>query len=107
MRCRTLAGRSFSGLLMNTTTSFTNPVRDRHPLVRGLPPEWAREWGEDRYGPWCALRVNGAGQRLRWVRPGWFVMGSPTQEAGRYQDEGPQRAARIAEGFWFFETPCT
>ena len=33
-------------------------------------------------------------------------MGSPPEEAGRWEDEGPQRTVRISEGFWLFETPC-
>jgi len=34
-------------------------------------------------------------------------MGSPGTEAGRYEDEGPQREVRIESGFWIFATPCT
>ncbi len=33
-------------------------------------------------------------------------MGSPPEEAGRWEDEGPQCTVRISEGFWLFETPC-
>ena len=80
---------------------------NHHPLARGIPPAWAWEWGEDRYGPWGLFRVKGVCQRLRWIPPGRFLMGSPPEEAGRYDDEGPQRMVRIAEGFWLFDTPCT
>jgi formylglycine-generating enzyme required for sulfatase activity len=34
-------------------------------------------------------------------------MGSPANEAGRENDEGPQHEVTIAEGFWLFDTPCT
>ncbi len=78
-----------------------------HPLARGIPPAWAWEWGEDRYGPWGLFRVKRVGQRLRWIPPGRSLMGSPPDEAGRFDDEGPQRTVRIAEGFWLFDTPCT
>ncbi len=83
------------------------PHAKLHPLARGIPPAWAREWGDDRYGPWCAFRVKAARQRLRWIPPGRFLMGSPPGEAGRLDQEGPQRMVWITEGFWLFDTPCT
>ena len=46
-------------------------------------------------------------QRLRWIPPGRFLMGSPPDEEGRYSWEGPQHEVTIAEGFWMFDTPCT
>jgi formylglycine-generating enzyme required for sulfatase activity len=70
-------------------------------------PAWASEWGKDRYGVWCAFRVRGVRQRLRWIPAGEFVMGSPEEEAGRFFDEGPQHPVRISRGFWLFDTPCT
>ena len=33
------------------------------------------------------------------VPAGSFTMGSPTGEAGRFEDEGPQRDVRIAKPF--------
>jgi hypothetical protein len=60
------------------------PVWTR-PLELGMPPNWASEWGEDRlHGPWCAIEVKGAVQRLRWIRPGVFWMGSPEHEEGPF-----------------------
>jgi formylglycine-generating enzyme required for sulfatase activity len=46
-------------------------------------------------------------QRLRWMPPGEFQMGSPEDEPGRYADEGPRHRVTIADGFWLFDTPCT
>jgi formylglycine-generating enzyme required for sulfatase activity len=77
-----------------------------HPVAQGLPPAWAWEWGDDRYGPWCSFRIKGVVQRLRWIPPGQFVMGSPSKEAGRLGLEGLRRTVRIPEGFWLFDTPC-
>jgi formylglycine-generating enzyme required for sulfatase activity len=34
------------------------------------------------------------------IPPGAFRMGSPTNEAGRFDDEGPQTAVTISRGFW-------
>jgi formylglycine-generating enzyme required for sulfatase activity len=46
-------------------------------------------------------------QKLRWIPPGRFTMGSPESEAGRYEDEGPQHEVELTEGFWLAETLCT
>ena len=34
-------------------------------------------------------------------------MGSPSDEWGRFDNEGPQRGATLTGDFWLFETPCT
>ena len=73
----------------------------------GFPPAWADSWGRDGFGPWVDLRVERAKQRLRWIPPGKFLMGSPEDEEGRYPDEGPRHERTIASGFWMFDTPCT
>jgi formylglycine-generating enzyme required for sulfatase activity len=86
-------------------------IRTRGPWIKVDSfedrPAWASAWGKDRYGFWCAFRVEGVRQRLRWIPAGEFVMGSPEEEAGRFNDEGPQHAVRISRGFWLFDTPCT
>lgn len=35
-----------------------------------------------------------------WVKPGTFVMGSPSSEANRDPDEGPQTVVTLTQGFW-------
>lgn len=39
-------------------------------------------------------------EQFVWIRPGRFLMGSPTNEAMRSPDEGPVRAVTICRGFW-------
>jgi formylglycine-generating enzyme required for sulfatase activity len=78
-----------------------------HPLAAGIPPLWADAWGQDAHGGWCAISVGDVVQRLRWIPPGEFRMGSPEDEEGRWDDEGPQHGETMAAGFWMFETPCT
>ncbi len=78
----------------------------------GAPPAWAARWGWDQYGAWVELEVAGEDgelvtQRMRWIPPGRFWMGSPEDEPGRYDDEGPRQEALIAQGYWLFDTPCT
>ncbi len=68
---------------------------------------WALDGGLDEYGRWAAFEVEGVVQRLRWIYPGRFMMGSPEDEKGRFDDEGPQHEVTLTEGFWLGEVPCT
>jgi len=34
-------------------------------------------------------------------------MGSPEDEEGRWDDEGPPHEVQLTQGFWLFDTPCT
>lgn len=89
-------------------------------------PPWASAFGRDRYGLWADLtleyEMSGGGvamgglpgrvkksvtQRLRWIPPGRMMMGSPPDEEGRLDREGPQHEVTISRGFWMFDTPCT
>jgi formylglycine-generating enzyme required for sulfatase activity len=70
-------------------------------------PAWAAEIGRDRNGLWSRFEVHDVSQRMRWIPPGRFLMGSPRQEPGRVEDEGPQHVVTISHGFWLFETACT
>ncbi|MCP3957142.1 MAG: formylglycine-generating enzyme family protein [bacterium] len=78
-----------------------------HPLAGGHPPAWASEWGEDERGVFVAFSVGEVTQRLRWFRPGRFLMGSPEGEAGRFENEGPRHEVTLSRGFWLGDTPCT
>jgi formylglycine-generating enzyme required for sulfatase activity len=78
-----------------------------HPLANGCPPDWASGWGQDRYGVFVEFTWLEVTQRLRWIPPGRFWMGSPESEPGRYDDEGPRHQVTLTQGFWLFDTPCT
>ncbi len=78
-----------------------------HPLADGCPPPWASGWGQDRYGVWVEFIVDEVTQRMRWIVPGRFMMGSPEDELERDEEEGPQHEVRLTQGFWMFDTPCT
>ena len=67
-------------------TAQARPSRkDGRPLV------WAVARGMDQYGPFATLAVGPPGhrveQRMRWIPPGTFLMGSPETELGRSPDE--------------------
>ncbi|WP_242469314.1 formylglycine-generating enzyme family protein [Rhabdochromatium marinum] len=81
-------------------------------LQRCAKPAWANAMGRDRFGLWAEFSIDPSDgapviQRLRWIPPGRFRMGSPEDEPGRYDDEGPPHAVTIGQGFWLFDTPCT
>ncbi|MDS4040134.1 MAG: formylglycine-generating enzyme family protein [Candidatus Competibacter sp.] len=78
----------------------------------GQPPPWADDWGTDDYGHWVTFSVeNRQGQkitqRMRWIEPGTFLMGSPENEPERFDDEGPRHPVTIPQGYWLFDTACT
>lgn len=70
-------------------------------------PTWAAAAGRDRHGLWAAFEVAGVRQRVRWIPPGRFLMGSPEGEAGRFDDEGPQHWVTITRGYWLGDAPVT
>ena len=70
-------------------------------------PAWATAMGRDRYGLWVTFKIKGVAQRMRWIPPGRFLMGSPESEQGRFNDEGPQHEVIISRGYWLGETPVT
>jgi formylglycine-generating enzyme len=72
-----------------------------------FPPPWAARWGDDEYGLWADLEVKGVAQRMRWLAPGEFLMGSPEDEQDVSSIERPRHRVRIAQGFWMADTPCT
>ena len=75
------------------------------------PPFPAAEQGRDQYGLYADMLISVGKavqrQRMRYIEPGRFLMGSPETELGRYDDEGPQHQVTITHGFWLAETACT
>ena len=120
-----LTEANLQGAIYDETTRFPPALRAamRARLARakdprdlgpaGRAPKWAETWGIDHNGPWVAFSVAAADgtrveQRLRWCPPSdGFLMGSPPEEAGRYDYEGPQHEVTLKTGFWLFDTPCT
>ncbi len=89
------------------------------PVAQSRMP-WASDSGEDTYGRWADLTVNGATQRMRWIRPSGpegFWMGASQAERNAIQDVGVRKWANesehaprhetVAQGFWLADTPCT
>ena len=81
-----------------------------------FPPPWAVAWGDDRFGLWAELEVKTVVQRLRWIEPGEFWMGSEEAERALLRDkdweryaegEAPRHLVRLSQGFWLADTACT
>lgn len=64
-------------------------------------------FGLDPYGAYADLELQGVTQRLRWIEPGEFSMGSPPEEPERDSGEGPRHRVRITRSFWLADTACT
>lgn len=65
------------------------------------------EKGRDDWGLYVDLDVRGVGQRMRWIEPGTFMMGSPEYETWRCDWEQEPHSVEISQGFWLADTPCT
>ncbi|MEZ5084654.1 MAG: hypothetical protein R2750_14610, partial [Bacteroidales bacterium] len=107
--CQSSAAADKNSPAVSLMTAICPPSSssDQHPLADGHPPTWADAWGQDRYSPWAGFSIKAVQQRLRWIAPGRFMMGSPGHETGRLDNEGPQHEVIISRGYWLFETPCT
>lgn len=71
-----------------------------------FPAPFATEWGHDEYGTFQSFAVGNVVQRMRWIPPGSFLMGSPKDEIARFDNEVLHEVP-IANGFWLGDTPVT
>ncbi|MCG2747196.1 MAG: formylglycine-generating enzyme family protein [Desulfobulbaceae bacterium] len=69
-------------------------------------PPWAHTIGRDQYGLYAEFSVGTRTQRVRWMQPGRFRMGSPPDELERYDNERQHKVV-LTEGFWLADTACT
>ena len=88
-----------------------NPAPEAARWPETFPPPFADAWGDDRYGLWAEFVIvtarGSATQRMRWIEPGTFRMGSPDNEPERLNNEGPQHLVTLTRGFWLADTACT
>ena len=69
-------------------------------------PSWMHDQGTDPLGRWCEFKVGNVVQRMRWIEPGTFWMGSPDDEPDRLPDETRHRVT-LTHGYWLADTACT
>jgi formylglycine-generating enzyme len=106
-----------------TTTATSAPLAGPPPSAPaaspGRPPKppqrppWITAEGTDTHGRWAEFSVDRVVQRLRWIAPGSFEMGSEAGflglfggEAKRGGDETRHRVT-LSRGFWMADTACT
>ncbi len=89
----------------------TSPAFGREP--------WMADTGTDVHGRWADFKLRGVVQRMRWVVPGDFWMGSTEAERKRFAEqldkknknrfdtEKPRHRVAISRGFWLADTACT
>jgi formylglycine-generating enzyme required for sulfatase activity len=79
---------------------------------------WMSDEGIDSIGRWAEFKVDSVIQRLRWIEPGEFWMGSTEAERKRFaagdedvlkyfDDEKARHRVRMTQGFWLADTACT
>ena len=81
-----------------------------YTLPPSFPPKWAVGCGEDQgQGVFVELPLpkDNLTMEMRWIPPGRFMMGSPEDEKGRLDREGPQHPVTLREGYWLALKPCT
>ncbi|HEX9621154.1 MAG TPA: formylglycine-generating enzyme family protein [Polyangiaceae bacterium] len=86
--------------------------RSRVTLLAEPEPSWASAVGRDRWGLFADLEhaatpgLPKVVQRLRWIAPGRFWMGSPESEAVRGRGE-TRHLVTLTQGYWLADTACT
>lgn len=88
---------------------FGNEGRFRWKIESLLSTEMKKTWRfwADEFGLAAEFVIGQVLFVLRWIPPGSFMMGSPEEEPGRSDDEGPQHRVTISKGYWMGETPVT
>jgi formylglycine-generating enzyme required for sulfatase activity len=84
------------------------PPRPTAPALGLLDaPPWAAAAGADQHGRWADIDVDGVTQRMRWIEPGRFLMGTPAAKRVRDPGEHPEHEVRLSRGYWLGDTPVT
>jgi hypothetical protein len=106
-------GRDPAGLRLYLPTPWGTPLQvDFNDGVQSL---WGQAsarsgWqvGCDAIGVFADWTISEAvSQRFRYIEPGRFWMGSPPNETGRDDREGPRHRVTLTLGYWLADTPCT
>ncbi|MDG4550166.1 MAG: formylglycine-generating enzyme family protein [Candidatus Contendobacter sp.] len=94
------------GLPVNETGYRLKTDGDELVIESFSRPVWAHTLGRDGKGLFAAFSIRGVTQRVRWIWPGRFLMGSPEEEHDRFSNE-LQHEVILTRGFWLAETACT
>ena len=69
-------------------------------------PPWAARHGVDEHGYWAEFSIQKLVQRMRFIPPGRFWMGSALAEVGRHDDE-TLHPVTLTRGYWLADSACT
>ena len=94
------------GLIMQIKVRKKDPMVDCDWRLTPNGSSWASNAGTDHFGLWADLTVANVTQRMRWIAPGTFSMGSPESEHRR-SDRETQHTVTLTTGYWLAETSCT
>jgi len=111
--------RSASGLIAILVACSLGGIADEAPISPSpARPSWASAIGMgcDHAGTWADFAIAGVVQRMRWIPPGHFIMGSPPQEQERAISGGalPEwvsgetlHTVTLTHGFWLGDSVVT
>ncbi len=97
-------------IISDLTKPGSIEIRSTHQrlVIESIPrPPWAQKMWQDRFGTAAEFSISGVPFVMRWIPPGRFLMGSPEDETGRFDTEGPQHEVTLTRGYWLGETPVT
>jgi formylglycine-generating enzyme len=101
----------------NTTALMAEPLDAPKPDWPREP--WMHDTGVDAQGRWADFKLRNVVQRMRWIEPGEFWMGSTEAERKRFaekfragktasfDDEKPRHRVTLTHGYWLADTACT
>jgi formylglycine-generating enzyme required for sulfatase activity len=110
----TTAEDQFSEIEVNAYTNI-RVVSDQegYQFDRLEKPDWAVDFGHDSYGLYSVFEVapeekgTPVRQKMRWIPPGKFAMGSAEGRDYGRGNESPEHEVVLTRGYWMFDTPCT
>ena len=89
------------------------------PKLSSRDEPWMSNSGLDKSGRWAEFTVRGVVQRMRWIEPDEFWMGSTEAERKRFAEqmprdkknlfdsEAPRHRVTLSRGFWLADTACS
>ncbi len=92
---------------LEDTEVFLDLLEERGLAAVPKRLSWCSSIENDRYGLKAWIEIGQATLGMRYIPRGRFMMGSPIDEEGRRESEGPLHEESIEEGFWLADTPCT
>ena len=98
-----LIGKTHGNVALVTLDGNGKPDNVTEVKVPPSQPETTTEQGKQKDD----YTSPTLGMKMKLIKPGKFLMGSPEEEVGRWDNEGPQHAVEIAKPFYIGASPVT